>query len=82
MKDVKIAVILSLIFPGLGHLYLRSYLDAVGFMFGSAVLWYALIVGKFYDFSYNSRALVFWLGFIAVYLIAVVTAYSGAKKKV
>ena len=79
-KNPKIALILSILFPGLGHLYLGQYLDSVVLICSTGFLWYAMLAKTSMALKFDSpRAYIFWLGFVAVYLIAAISAYKSAK---
>lgn len=79
-KDPKLSVFLSLLFPGLGHLYLGQYLDGVVLICATGFLWYAMLAKTSMAFHFDSpRAYIFWLGFVAVYLIAAISAYKSAR---
>ena len=77
MKNKKISALLSLLFPGLGHLYIKKYTDGTVFIIATVFLWYVML------FPENSQALnfgslrsdIFWLGFILVYCYAIVDSY-------
>ncbi|GEM_PF-1443775 len=79
-KSKKISALLSLLFPGFGHLYIKKYADGAVFIIATAFLWYVMI------FPQNSQALdfgslrsnIFWLGFIIVYCYAIVDSYRKA----
>ncbi|MEK7155131.1 MAG: hypothetical protein AAB697_03315 [Patescibacteria group bacterium] len=73
MKNKKLAGLLSLMFPGLGHLYIGRYADGIGFLLGGGVLWGAIVLKGSYLFEMGGlRTLIFWGGLIAVYLYALV----------
>ncbi len=80
MKNPKIAALLSLLFPGLGHLYVGKYVDAVVFIAGAGVLWYA-----FYKKGYilmtlgNSRFYLLLGALIFVYLFSIFDAHRKTK---
>ena len=81
-RNKRMAGLLSLIFPGLGHLYAGRYTDGVGFLLGAGVLWGAIVLKGSYLFEMGGlRALIFWGGFIAVYLYALVDIVRKVKKK-
>lgn len=82
MKNRMLAGLLSLIFPGLGHLYVGRYADGLGFLFGAGVLWAALLLKGSYLLEMGGlRALIFWGGFITVYLSALVDIVRKVKQK-
>ena len=73
MKNKTLAGFLSLIFPGLGHLYVGRHADGMGFLLGAGALWVAIVLKGSYLFEMGGlRALLFWGGFIAVYLYALI----------
>jgi hypothetical protein len=80
MKNKKLAGLLSLIFPGLGHMYVGKYADGIGFLLGAGALWAALFFKGSYLFEMGGlRALIFWGGFIAVYLSALIDVVRKIK---
>lgn len=80
LKNKKIALILSILFPGLGHLYIGQYLDGVVLIAATGFLWYAMLAKTSMAFHFDSpRAYIFWLGFVAVYLIAAISAYKSTR---
>lgn len=82
MKNKVLAGLLSLIFPGLGHAYAGRYADGIGFLLGAGALWAALLLKGSYLFEMGGlRALIFWGGFIAVYLYALVDIVRKVKQK-
>ena len=84
MKNQKISVFLSLLFPGLGHLYIKKYADGLAFIIATAFLWYVMLFPpNSQALNFNSpRAYVFWLGFIVVYYYAVTDSYRKAGGEV
>lgn len=82
MKNKALAGFLSLIFPGLGHLYAGRYTDGTVFLLGAGVLWGAIVLKGSYLFEMEGlRVLIFWGGFIAVYLYALVDIVKKVKQK-
>lgn len=80
MKDRKVSVLLSLLFPGLGHLYIGSYIDAVVLVIGAGVLWYAFFVKGFSIMAGSNPKSYLVLGaLIFVYLLSVFDAYRKTK---
>lgn len=80
MKNKKISALLSLLFPGLGHLYIGKYVDAVVFIIGAGVLWYALFLrGYFLMMSANPRYHLVLGALVSVYLFSIIDAYRKAK---
>jgi len=81
MKNKKIVCLLSLLFPGLGHLYLGKYTDGIVFMSGIGFLWYALFAENSQAMNFDSlRSYVFWAGFAAIYIFAFIDSYRKANK--
>ena len=80
MKNKTLAGLLSLIFPGLGHVYAGRYTDGIVFLLGAGALWAAIVLKGSYLFETEGlRALIFWGGFIAVYLYALVDIVRKVK---
>lgn len=80
MKNKVLAGLLSLIFPGLGHLYASRYIDGVVFLLGAGVLWTVIVLKGSYLFEIEGlRTLIFWGGFIAVYLYALIDIVRKIK---
>ncbi|MBI2310092.1 hypothetical protein HYU89_04320 [Candidatus Collierbacteria bacterium] len=82
MKNKALAGLLSLIFPGLGHVYVGRYADGIGFLLGAGALWSALFLKGSYLLEMGGlRALIFWGGFLAVYLFALIDIERKVKQK-
>lgn len=82
MKNKKLAGLLSVIWPGLGHLYMGRYTDGIVFMAGALVLWGVILIKSSYLWEMGDlRTLIFWGGFIAVYLYALVDVVKKVKQK-
>lgn len=83
MKNKNVAALLSLLFPGLGHLYIGKYVDAVGLIIGSGVLWYAFYMRGYYYLTIasavNPRGYLFVGSLLFVYILAIVDAYRKTK---
>src|SRR3989338_10014671 len=80
MKNKKISALLSLLFPGLGHLYIKKYVDGAVFIIATAFLWYVMIYppnSQALNFS-SPRSYIFWLGFAIVYCYAIADSYQKA----
>jgi len=80
MKNEKIAILLSVILPGLGHLYLRKYFDGLA-LSGAAIL--VGIVLYFISTSMNvfeGRALVITLALIFLYAYSIFDVIRLIKK--
>ena len=70
MKNKKTAIILSLLFPGLGHLYVRKWVDGVVFIAGFGFLLFVIFSNRrFVNFDSLRGAIVF-AAFIGIYLYA------------
>lgn len=82
MKNKKYTcLLLSLLFPGLGHLYLGKYVDGVVFMLGIGFLWYALFAQNSQALNLSSpRSYIFWVGFTVIYIFAFIDCYRKANK--
>jgi len=81
MKNKKISVILSFLFPGFGHLYIGKYIDAIVFIFGAGLLWFAIYYRNDYLFNFNNpRSLLVWGALFFIYLYAMIDVYLKAKK--
>ncbi len=72
MKSKKLAGLLSVIWPGLGHLYLRRYTDGVVFMAGAGVLWAVILIKSSYLWEMGVQGMIFLGGFAAVYIYALI----------
>lgn len=73
MKNKALAGLLSLIFPGLGHMYAGRYTDGIVFLLGAGVLWAVIAIKSSYLFEMGSlQTFIFWGGFIVVYLYALI----------
>src|SRR3989344_4852775 len=84
MKNKKISAFLSLLFPGLGHLYIKKYADGLVFIIATAFLWYVMLFppnSQALNLS-SSRAYIFWLGFVVVYCYAIADSYRKAGGEV
>lgn len=80
MKNKNISALLSLLFPGLGHLYIGKYVDAVVFVIGAGVLWYAFFVKGFSIMAGSNPKSYLVLGaLIFVYLLSIFDAYRKTK---
>lgn len=80
MKDKKVTALLSLLFPGLGHLYVGKYVDAVVFIAGAGFLWYAFFLKGSYLLSTRNPSYYLVLGaLIIVYLFSIFDSYRKTK---
>ncbi len=82
MKNKVLAGLLSLIFPGLGHVYVGRYTDGIGFLLGAGTLWTVIFLKGSYLFEIGSlRLLIFWGGFITVYILALIDVVRKMKQR-
>lgn len=73
MKNKKLAGLLSVIFPGLGHLYVGRYVDGAGFLLGAATLWGVLAFKGAYLWEVGGwRTVIFGGGFVTLYVYGLV----------
>lgn len=80
MKNKNLSAVLSFLFPGLGHLYIGKYLDAVVFIAGTGILWYVFLLrGNFLRSIGNPRYYLILSALIFVYLYSIVDAYQKTK---
>ena len=78
-KNPIIAVLLSLLFPGLGHFYLTLYFNGIGYMIAASILWGAILSRKMVLMTINPLTFLFWLAFAAVYFYAAIECYRKAR---
>lgn len=82
MKSKALAGVLSLVFPGLGHLYIGRYIDGAVYLLGTGVLWFVIILKGSYLFEMGGlRTLVLLGGAITLYLYALVDVIRKVKQK-
>jgi TM2 domain-containing membrane protein YozV len=81
MKNKKLAGLLSVIWPGLGHLYMGRYTDGIVFMAGTGVLWAIILIKASYLWEMGVREMIFWTGFGVVYVYALVDVLKKVKQK-
>lgn len=80
MKNKKVAALLSLLFPGLGHLYIGKYVDAIVFILGVGFLWYAFFIRGYYlMMSADPRYYLVLAALVFVYLFSIFDAYKKTK---
>ena len=72
MKNKKLAGLLSIIWPGLGHLYMGRYIDGIWFMAGAGVLGAVMLIKSSYLWEMGVRGMIFWGGLAGVYIYALV----------
>ena len=81
MKNKNISALLSLLFPGFGHLYIGKYVDAAVFIFGAGFLWFVISYRSSYLATFNNpRSFLVWGALIFIYLYAIINAYLKTKK--
>lgn len=82
MQKPLTAALLSLLFPGLGHFYLKKYADGVVILLITLFLWGVYFI-KGYRFTYVApvRRFIFWGGLGLLYFYALVDTYWKAKKQ-
>ncbi len=81
MKNKKLAGFLSVIWPGLGHVYMGRYADGIVFMAGSGVLWAILLIKASYLLEMDVQGMILGTGFGMVYVYALVDVLRKRKQK-
>jgi TM2 domain-containing membrane protein YozV len=80
MKNKNISALLSLLFPGLGQLYIGKYTDAVVFILGASILWFAIFRRSYYLMTFdNPKSFLVWGSLAAIYLYSIFDAYAKTK---
>jgi len=79
-RDPKIAVLLSLIFPGLGHFYLGEFFNGSSYMVAAGILWLAIFSRRQMLTVVNPVSLLFWFAMAAVYFYAAAECYRRGSK--
>ena len=80
MKNKNISALLSLLFPGLGQLYIGKYIDAVVLMAGASVLWFAIFRRGYYLMTFdNPKSFLVWGALGIIYLYSIFDAYRKTK---
>lgn len=80
MKNKNISALLSLLFPGLGQLYIGKYIDAVVFLLGASVLWFAIFRRNYYLMTFdNPKSFLVWGALAIIYLYSIIDAYVKTK---
>ena len=80
-KDPKLAALLSILFPGLGHLYIGQYFDAVVFLVGAGILYYALFTKSSYLMTFNNpRSFLVWGALLFISLYSLIDAFRKTKQ--
>ena len=81
MKNKKIAALLSLLFPGLGHFYIGAYADGAVFFAGAGVLWYAIWYRSTLLIHFdNPRSILVWGALVGIYLFSIADSFRKTKK--
>jgi len=78
-KDPRVAVLLSLLFPGLGHFFLGKYFDGSSYLVAAGILWTAILLRSSRLMTLDPVALLFWFATAAVYFYAAADCYRKAK---
>ena len=78
MKNKKVAALLSLLFPGLGHLYIGEYIDGIIFLVAGLVLWFVTYLKSGLIFQFNNWAVIVLVALIGFYLYAIFDSYKKA----
>lgn len=81
MKNKNISALLSLLFPGLGHLYIGKYIDGMFFVAATA----GLVAILSYRSSYlmtsdNPRSFLVWGALVLMYLYSIIDSYRKTKQ--
>jgi len=79
-KDPKISVLLSLLFPGLGHLYIGQYFDAVVFIAGAGILCYAMFTKTYLMAFNNPRSFLVWGALLFISLYSLIDAFRKTRQ--
>jgi len=80
MKNKNISALLSLLFPGVGQLYIGKYIDAVVFIIGASVLWFAILRRSYYLMTFdNPKSFLVWGALAIIYLYSIIDAYRKTK---
>lgn len=80
MKNKKISALLSLLFPGLGHLYIGKYIDGVVFLAGAGILWYAIwYKSTLLMYFNNPRSWLVWGVLVFAYLFSIIDSVRKIK---
>ena len=78
LKNKKVAALLSLLLPGVGHLYLGKYTDGVFFLVGSLFLWVITVLKSEFIFQFNNQTVVVLIALIGLYLYTIFDSYRKA----
>lgn len=80
MKDKKIAALLSLLFPGLGHLYIGKYIDGAVFLIIALFLWFITFLRSELIFQFSNQTVIVLLALIGIYLYSIFDSYRKANE--
>ena len=72
MRNKKLAGLLSIIWPGLGHLYMGRYIDGIWFMAGAGVLGGVMLIKLSYLWEMGAWGMILGAGLAGVYIYALV----------
>jgi TM2 domain-containing membrane protein YozV len=81
MKNKNVAVLLTLLFPGLGHIYFKKYFDGIALGGATALVW---VVVYFISTSMNifsGRAAVVTLALIFLYTYTLYDTFKLIKRQ-
>lgn len=81
-KDPRVAVLLSLLFPGLGHFFLGKYFDGSSYIVAAGILWAAVFLRTSRLMVINPVSLLFWFAMAAIYFYAAADCYRKAKSNI
>lgn len=80
MKSRNITVLLSLLFPSLGHFYIGKYVDGIVFFLGAGVLWYVIwYKSTLLIYFNNPRSFLVWGALIFIYSYSTIDAYRKTE---
>jgi len=80
MKNKKVAVLLSLLFPGLGHLYIGKYVDGIIFLIAALVLWLITFLRSEFILRFNNQTIILPLVLIGLYIYTIFDLYRKVEK--
>lgn len=80
MKNKKVAALLSLLFPGLGHLYIGKYIDGAVFLIAALFLWFIAFLRSELILQFNNQTVIVLLALIGIYLYAIFDSYRKSNE--
>ena len=81
IKNRKTFILLSFLFPGLGHLLINKYVDAIVFMSAAGFLWFAIFYRSSTLATFNNpRSFLVWAALIFIYLYSIIDIWVKARK--